>query len=147
MTTTDQASSRRDDAGQVIVMILGFFVLVSLMTVVVVDASAAYLQRRSLENLADGAALAAADGVQGRQVYAGGLGDTATVDPVAARRYVRGYLRASGSAVDGLRWYVTTDGEAVRVHIASTLDLPLSPPGWSERTPVTAEAAVRLNVY
>lgn len=140
---------RRDDHGQVTVMILGFFVLVALLAVVVVDASAAYLQRQSLNNLADGAALAAADGVQGRQVYAGGLGETAPIDAGVAQRYVREYLRSAGALREheGLRWRVIGDGDAVRVHLTAVMDLPLVPPGWDGQTQVTGAAAVLLRVY
>ena len=53
----------------------------------VVDASAAYLQRQGLDNLADGAALMAADaGAEGPDVYAGGLDKTRLVLVEAAAR-------------------------------------------------------------
>ena len=80
--------SRGREAGQATVMVVGFAVVALLMVAVAVDASAAYLRRQGLDNLADGAALAAADGVQGRQVYEGGLGERARIDPVVARGYV-----------------------------------------------------------
>jgi len=138
-----------DERGQVTVMILGFLVLVVLVAVVVVDASAAYLHRQSLSALADGAALAAADGVQGRQVYAGGLGDVAQIDPDVARRHVDAYLRSTGALQEypGLRCGVSGDADSVRVHLSAVLDLPLSPPGWAQRTQVAGEAAVQLRVY
>lgn len=130
-------------------MIIGFFVVVGLLGVVVVDASAVYLQRQSLNNLADGAALAAADGVQGRQVYTDGLGGTATIDPAAAREYVRDYLRATEATSEhaGLRWQVSSAGDAVRVRLSAVTELPLAPPGWTDRTEVTGQAAVVLRVY
>ena len=78
-------SSRRAERGQTSVLIMGFFLVAVLLTVVVVDASAAFLRRQRLDAVADGAALAAADGVQGEQVYEGGLGERAQIDPVAAR--------------------------------------------------------------
>ena len=52
---------RRDEAGQTTIMIVGFAVVLMMTIVVVVDASAAYLQRQGLDNVADGAALAGAD--------------------------------------------------------------------------------------
>ena len=70
-------SSRRAERGQTSVLIMGFFLVAVLLTVVVVDASAAFLRRQRLDAVADGAALAAADGVQGEQVYEGGLGERA----------------------------------------------------------------------
>jgi hypothetical protein len=109
----------------------------------VVDASAAYLRRSGLDSLADGAALAAADGVEGRQVYEGGLGDRAEIDPEAARRYVADYLTASGAAAHypGLSYRVETSTDRVVVHLTSPLDLPLSPPGWESRPVISGTAA------
>ena len=71
----------RSQHGQTALLIVGFAVVALLMVGVVVDASAAYLRRSGLDSLADGAALAAADGIQGRQVYEGGLGERAEIDP------------------------------------------------------------------
>ncbi len=55
---------KRDERGQTSLLIMGFFVILSLLVGVVVDASAAYLRRQWFISLADGAALAAADGVK-----------------------------------------------------------------------------------
>ena len=46
----------RDEQGQVTLLIIGFASILLMAIVVVVDASAAYLQRQGLDNLADGAA-------------------------------------------------------------------------------------------
>jgi hypothetical protein len=105
--------------------------------------STAYLRRAGLDSLADGAALAAADGIQGRQVYEGGLGSRARIDPVVARRYVADYLSATGAArrYPGLSYDVRAGTDRVVVHVASPLDLPIVPPGWDSRPLVTGTAA------
>lgn len=141
--------TRRDERGQVTVMIVGFFVVIGLLAVVVVDASAAYLRRQSLDNLADGAALAAADGVQGEVVYTTGIDGAATIDAASADRYVRDYLRSTGAVRErpGLSWTVSRSADSVRVRLAEPLRLPLTPPGWHQRTQVTGESAVQLRVY
>jgi hypothetical protein len=110
---------------------------------VVVDASAAYLRRSGLDSLADGAALAAADGVQGRQVYEGGLGQRAEIDPEVARGYVAEYLRDSGAAAryPGLSYDVDAGVDRVVVHVAAPLDLPITPPGWERRPMISGTAA------
>ncbi len=59
---------RRED-GQITVMTIGFFVFLGLLAVVVVNSSAAFLQRQQLDNVADGAALAAADGLSRADFY------------------------------------------------------------------------------
>lgn len=89
---------RAREEGQATLLIIGFAVVLVMMLAVAVDASAAYLRRQGLDNLADGAALAAADGVQGQQVYLGGLGERARIDPDAARGRVAEYLWAVDAA-------------------------------------------------
>ena len=78
----------RDDEGQVSVLIVGFVAVLVVLIGVVVDASAAFLQRAGLNSLADSAALAATDGVQGEAIYTHGLGQRGQIDPEAAQ--VRG---------------------------------------------------------
>jgi hypothetical protein len=133
----------RDERGQVTVLIVGFATVAALMVGVVVDASAAYLRRQNLDAVADGAALAAADGIQGEQVYENGLGERARIDPVAARRYVADYLRATGAAsrFPGLACLVRAEDERIVVRVSAPLDLPIDPPGWAHRPVVAATAS------
>ena len=142
-TPGSRGSGTRGEAGQTSLLIIGFAIVVVMLVTVVVDASAAYLRRQGLDSLADGAALAAADGVQGRQVYEGGLGDRADIDPVAAEGYVADYLAAVGAGrrYPGLTYSVGATTEAVVVRVSAPLDLPLVPPGWDRRPVVTGTAA------
>lgn len=131
------------ETGQTSLLIIGFAIVVVMMVAVVVDASAAYLRRQGLDSLADGAALAAADGVQGEQVYQGGLGEHAQIDPVAAEKYVADYLLALGARerYPGLTYSVDAGADSVVVTIRAPLDLPLTPPGWEHRPVITGTAA------
>ena len=133
----------RDGRGQTSLLIVGFAVVLMMMVAVVVDASAAYLRRQQLSSLADGAALAAADGVQGEQVYEHGLGERALIDPLAAEAYVRDYLDSLRVAArfPGLRYAVSTTADSVVVRISAPLDLPFTPPGWERRPVITGTAA------
>ena len=133
----------RDERGQTTLLIIGFAIVAIMMVAVVVDASAAYLRRTGLDSLADGAALAAADGVQGRQVYEGGLGKRAEIDPVVARRYVAEYLRDTGATrrYPGIAYDVDASTDRVVVHVAAPLDLPITPPGWDRRPTISGTAA------
>jgi Putative Flp pilus-assembly TadE/G-like len=130
------------------VMIVGFFLVVGLLTVVVVDASAAYLRNQSLNSLADGAALAAADGIEGEQVYRGDLDDRADIDPRLAERYVAQYLDDIGAEQEypGLDWEVHPGEERVVVEVSAPLELPITPPGWDDTTVVTGEASAVVPV-
>jgi len=136
----------RQEAGQTSILLVGFFVVVALLVVVVVDASAAYLRRQRLDSLADGAALAAVDGIRGDQLYVQGLGERATVDPAVARTFVADYLaRTAGGRYAGLRWTLTTTVDSVEVQVSAPLELPIAPPGWSGGT-VTGRAAAYVAV-
>lgn len=130
------------------VLVVGFLVVLGLLTAMVVDASAAYLRRQSVNGLADGAALAAADGAQGAALYEGGLGDLAPIDPVAARAAVDDYLSSTGATTEfpGLAWQVSTTGSTVTVRLTTPLDLPLDPAGWADTTTVTATGSAIVQV-
>lgn len=134
---------RRGEPGQTSLLIIGFAVVVAMMVGVVVDASAAYLRRQGLDSLADGAALAAADGVQGAQVYQGGLGQRAQIDPDTARVFVADYLRDTGAGAKypGLTYAVAATTDSVVVRIRAPLRLPITPPGWERRPVITGTAA------
>ena len=138
-----RGGARRGEAGQATVMIIGFVVVLVMLVVVVVDASAAYLRRQSLSSLADGAALAAADAIEGEQVYTRGLGQRASVDPEQARSFVESYLSSveARSVYPGLVDVVETSGDRVVVRLSAPLDLPLPLPGVENSASVQTESA------
>ncbi|HSE08732.1 MAG TPA: pilus assembly protein TadG-related protein [Nocardioidaceae bacterium] len=146
--TGRRGSRLGEERGQTAVLIIGFALVIAMAVVVVVDASAAFLRRQALNSLADGAALSAADGLQGEQVYAGGLDDRASVDPRAARALVQTYLSSVGAGrrYPGLSHSVTTDAERVVVRVAAPLDLPLPLPGVDRTARVGATAAAVIAI-
>lgn len=126
-----------EESGAVTVMTIGFLVVIALLVVVVVNATAAYLQRQELANLSDGAALMAADGLDESAFYADRevrLGSDEAQDLVA--EYVDG---RDARVLD----VVVTD-DSVTVRLEADVDLPLTPPGWTDRTSVSAEATAQL---
>ena len=134
---------RRAERGQTALLIIGFAIVAIMMVAVVVDASAAFLRRGSLDSIADGAALAAADGIQGSQVYEGGLTEHARIDPAVARRLVEGYLRAirAERRYPGLTYQVDATTDRVVVRVAAPLRLPITPPGWQRRATISGSAS------
>lgn len=138
----------RGERGQTSLLIMGLFLVAVLLVGVVVDASAAFLRRQALTSLADGAALAAADGVQGEQVYSSGLGERALIDPAVARQHVVDYLAATdaGEQFPGLDVAVRSDGDSVTVHVAAPLRLPIPPPGFADHARVAAESSAAVLV-
>lgn len=129
--------TRADERGSVTVMTIGFLVVIALLLAVVVNATAAYLQRQEVANLADGAALAAADGLDEAAFYAN---QRVELDAASARALVGDYL--AGEEVSSVRVGVV-DG-TVTVRLERVVALPLTPPGWPDRTRVSAEASSQL---
>ena len=142
---------RRSDSGaeegQATILIVGFAFVLLMAIAMVVDASAAYLQRQALDTVADGAALRGADlGATGREVYTGGVPDgrlDLTTD--AVRRAVHDHLAQSGAyaAYPGLTFTVDVDRatETVTVHVEAPLDLPLTVPGSPEIATIGASGS------
>ncbi|MGZ5409502.1 MAG: pilus assembly protein TadG-related protein [Aeromicrobium sp.] len=137
-------STNRPEEGTITVMVVGFFVVIGLLAVVVINSSAAFLQRQELNNIADGAALAAADGLREETIYLEGVGEDAPLDPRRARQLVSAYL--SATTTDLNTWSVSTDDDTVHVHLDRSISLPLAPPGWFGTSRVTADAAALLRV-
>jgi hypothetical protein len=135
----------RDDTGQVTILIIGFALVLLMAVGVTVDASAAYLEREALATLADGAALAAADQVQGTPAYDGGLGAAAPLDVRTARASVAQHLSVTGALRDhpGLVAAVDVVGDRVVVRLRAPLDLPLTVQGLTA-TSVSASGSASV---
>lgn len=123
----------RNQHGTVTVMSIGFLILLGLLTVVVVNSSAAFLQRQELSNVADGAALQATDGLDEAAFY---LHRKVALDESAVRTLIEADLSGSGARLEALE----VAGDRVHLRLARPLDLPLVPPGWRSRTVVVADA-------
>jgi hypothetical protein len=138
----------RSERGSIIPLVAGFAFLVAVLVAAVVDASAAYLRRQGLNSVADAAALAATDGLQGDRVYTHGLDELAEIDAAAARRYVEEYLRTSGvlARYPELGWTVSTSATTVVVRLVAPLDLPLRVPGVGATATVSGTAAAEVVV-
>ncbi len=119
-----EVGPERDERGQTTIMIVGFCVVLLMAFVLVVDASAAYLQRNSLNSIADGAALVGADAaVQGDQVYTGGLDEERLeLAEANASREVGEYLAEIGARAKypGLDFGVAIDANLERLDVTVT---------------------------
>jgi uncharacterized membrane protein len=121
-------------------VLTAFFVAVLfLLVAVVVDASAAFLARRSLAATADGAALAAAQSVDLAAFYDGAHGDLLPLGDVATT--VDAYVTDPAAEVVGVE---VENGTTVVVTLRRHLALPLSPPGYGDGVEITAQARARL---
>lgn len=135
----------RDERGQLTLLIIGFTAIVLILLAVVTDVSKAFLVRRDLSQLADGAALAGTRGISGT-VVEGTVGSGGVdLSLAAADREVDAYMSSVGNGgYDALSWTVDVDGARVIVHLQATIDLPLTVPGTTGTTTVAAEASSHL---
>ena len=142
--------AEREERGSTIPVIIGFALLLVILIAVVVDATAAYLRRQSLDSLADGAALQGADlGARGLEAYTSELtGDRLRETRDAAAQAVSSYLREVGAygRYPGLRARVSVDpgSRAVEVVLSATVDLPLGVPGLVRRAQVTSHGSASV---
>ena len=142
----------RSESGQMTLMIVGFAFVLAMGVALVVDASAAYLQRQGLDTVADGAALRGADlGAAGDGVYTAGVPtDRLDLTTAAVRASVHDYLVRTGAyaSYPGLSFTVDVDAAAttVTVHLRAPLDLPLTVPGSPEVATVGATGSAVVAV-
>lgn len=141
----------RDESGQTTLLVIGFAMVIAMAIAVVVDASAAYLQRSGLDTVADGAALYGADlGATGEDVYTGGVPEQQlALTTAAARRAVEEYLRSVGAyrSYPGLAVQVAVaGGDTVEVRLSAPLDLPLTFPGSPDGSAVSATGSAVARV-
>jgi hypothetical protein len=132
----------RGERGQITVLVIGFTAIVLLMIVVVTDISKVFLVRRELDATADGAVLAAANGLAAIYAQPSGEGNAA-LDPDEARRLTADYLDsvAASNRFDGLDWSADVAGTTVTVSLTSTVDLPFEPPGWQGSADIASDAS------
>ncbi|MFK4087790.1 pilus assembly protein TadG-related protein [Kribbella sp. NPDC020789] len=133
---------RADERGQITVLVIGFTFVILLMIVVVTDISKVFLVRRDLDATADGAVLAAANGLAA--IYAQPAADgNAELDPDQARRLTAEYLDqvAASNRFDGLDWSADVTGTTVTVQLTSTVELPFQPPGFPGSADIATEAS------
>ncbi len=134
---------RRDESGSITPMVIGFTLVVAVLLAVVIDASAAFLVRQRLDSIADAAALAATEGLEGAAAYVGGLDERAVIDPVVATRYAAGSV--ADAHLPGIGFEVHTRERVVEVDVRLPLRLPIPVPGVSGSV-VTGHAASVVEV-
>lgn len=131
----------RNERGQLTLLIIGFTAIVLLLLAVVTDASKAFLVRRDLAQLADGAALAGTRGVSD-SIVANGI----ELSQSAAENEVDTYLASVNRGnYDNLSWTVTVEDVEVTVHLQAVVALPFVVPGTTGTATVTAAGSSVLS--
>lgn len=145
-----RAVHRRDERGSTIPLIVGLAAVLLMGIALVINASAAYLQRQSLNTLADGAALRGADlGAAG--TYAGGLdADRLLQEEGAVQKVVEGYLVSIGAdqTYPGItvKARVNATERSVTVFLSAPLDLPMHIPGSPKAPEVGASGTAAVTI-
>ncbi|MDQ1496572.1 MAG: hypothetical protein QOG69_3055 [Actinomycetota bacterium] len=129
------------DAGQVMLLMIFFAVIIAGLLTVIVDVSTVFLAQRELQSTADGAALAAAQQADVRAIYTAPVGDqlplsaaqvlsvanlyssnSARIPHECSRSSYR--LVAGQDAAGNERSGLQADGLTVRIEITCTVPLP-----------------------
>lgn len=141
---------RRDERGSTIPLIVGLATVLLMGIALVINASAAYLQRQSLDTLADGAALRGADlGAAG--VYGEGLSvERLLQEKGAVEKVVVAYLQSVGAdrTYPGLEVdaRVNVADRSVTVTLRAPVDLPMHIPGSPSEPVVGASSTAAVTI-
>ena len=93
---------RRDDEGQLALLIIGYAVIAAVLVVIGIDVSKVFLARRALASAADAAALAAAQAVDRAAIYSGDAGACGGLLPLDVDRAGRLAEQSVDDEIDGL---------------------------------------------
>ena len=129
MTRPSSVRSRPDD-GQVTLLVLVYALIAMSLVAVVVDATAVHLARTQLLDAADAAALDAADAVDEKAVYVGGLAGAVPLTTASVRDQATAYLSsyAVPSHLDDVGRGARTgraDGASATVELRGRVRLPM----------------------
>ncbi|MFC0674578.1 pilus assembly protein TadG-related protein [Brachybacterium hainanense] len=145
-------SALTSDRGTLTILITGVLVVILMIAALGVAVTGVHLERASLQDAADGAALAASQAIDPRAIYAGdGQGGPRVLTEVEARREAESFLSAYPLSSTRLRDVrvaavgTMADG-TVEVTLAATVDPPLI--GWFTRgagvsIPLATEGSAR----
>jgi uncharacterized membrane protein len=141
---------KRDDSGQLLLLVLVYFLIGAAIVMVVTDISKVYLARRGLASTADGAALVAAQSIDRAAFYRDGASGDLRLDPQAAETAVRSYAERNGLAARFTDFsydapQVTDGGTTVSVRLHCQVTLPFTGfwTGGARSITVDAEASAQ----
>jgi hypothetical protein len=129
----------KGEAGYASILVLGFTLIAIGVAGIAIDATRAFLYRRSLQNAADAAALAGASEVDRKSYYAS-AGLTVELDPTAARARAAEWLGLRGLEVGA---QIDATDENVRVVLSGEIDTTFLRVLGITGMPVGAESLAR----
>lgn len=119
------------ERGQLSVLLVGIFSITVLLVLGGIDVTAAHLARVRIIDAADGAALDAADALDERGLYQGGLGDAVTISDLSVTTAAANYLAGRPRPAGITSWRVApgtgvTVGPTAVVVVEGVVDLPIT---------------------
>jgi len=134
-----------DEAGTVLLLSLGLFMVALLLIWAVIDASVVFLDRRDLAAAVDGTALAGAQQADLQEIYGQGLSGAVRLDPQASMARMAAFVAVNYPATEFPGWRfaetVSADGRLAEVRGERRIRLPVV--GWLT---VTATARATLDL-
>lgn len=137
--------SQRDEEGRVMMLVLVFTMICILLITGVIAVTSVHLSRMKLLDVADGAALAAANALDDT-AYQGGVGDTVPLSNATVREAASDYVASRPMPVGMAEWGLgdgtgTRDGELAVVHMSCVAEVPFI--GWMIGDGVTVNVVSR----
>jgi Flp pilus assembly protein TadG len=130
----------RGDDGTILLLVLGFTAVLVLLVAMVVDVSAVILAKRGVASAADGAAVAAAQQLDQRAVYAKGITDAIPLSPEAVDAVVATFGARAAEGQKGLRLTASVDATQTTATVVASRDVRLPFAGWLGIGAVTVTA-------
>ncbi|HRW19172.1 MAG TPA: pilus assembly protein TadG-related protein [Dermatophilaceae bacterium] len=121
----------RREQGQVTVLVIGLLSIALVLILGAIDVTAVHLARVRLVDLADAAALDAADSLDEGGAYTGGVGDAVTVSSQTVRSSASSYLAARAKPEGIASWAIApgtgADGrDTAVVVVTARVELPMT---------------------
>ena len=147
----DHARGEDRDDGQVTILVIGFAVVLLLLTVVVMGVTAVYVGERKLQVLADNAALAAADTFVALEPGTGGAPPVTVLDDDAVAGAATAYLDtvSAWAGTPGLALAAPTgspDGRTAEVTLSAVVHPPVVNLLVPDGIPITATSEARARL-
>ena len=127
---------RRDERGSITPLILGLTVIAMLLIAGTIAVTSAHLSRMRLLDVADGAALSAANGLDDT-AYRQGVGGSVPLSTASVRQRAAAYVESRPRPGSILRWRLepgtgTPDGRTAVVALTGEAELPMVGPALRE---------------
>lgn len=137
-----------DEHGSVMVLGLGLSIVALMVVTLAVNVSSVWVARHSLDSVADGCALAAAQAVDVQAIYRDGVTSRIPLNQTLARKYVANYLAKGNVRTQFTNFSVRSvrvTQSQVRVEVQALAPMPFGYLAGKMR-PVIVSAASAINI-